>query len=392
MSIIRTVDRYVLREVLAPFLLGVGVLTFALVVARVLKLIEMVVNHGVSFLEIMKLLGLIVPGFLELILPMAVLLGALLGFGRLSGDLELTAARACGISLYRLAIPVMIFATAAWAASSWLAFTARPWAMVHLRAELFDITRTEASDGLKEKIFNKAFTGLAVYVEHIEPPGTHLKGVLISDARNPAQPSTIIAKNGLLLPDERQKFLTLRLLDGSIFGLDVHSATTHLTSFDVYDITITPGEALGVYRHFTEEMSPHELRSAIEAGRRANKRDYLAETEMARKFTVPFAAMLFAMLGITMGLKPARGGQSERFGLSVALFFGYYILMRAGQSFAESGKLNAYLAMGFPDVVFAVLAVSMFYRSATDATDQSRGPGDLLWDMVERFERRRVAA
>ena len=99
----KTLDFYVFGEVLSPLCMGLLVLTFALVVGRLLKLIEMMVNHGVTPMEIMQLLGYIVPGFLELTLPMAVLLGALLGFGRMSADHELIAARACGISLYRLA-------------------------------------------------------------------------------------------------------------------------------------------------------------------------------------------------------------------------------------------------------------------------------------------------
>ena len=101
----KTLDFYVFREVLGPLCLGLLVLTFALVVGRLLKLIEMMVNHGVTPMEILQLLGYIVPGFLELTLPMAILLGTLLGFGRMSADHELTAARACGISLYRLAAP-----------------------------------------------------------------------------------------------------------------------------------------------------------------------------------------------------------------------------------------------------------------------------------------------
>jgi len=103
----KIIDGYVAREILGPFGLGVLLLTFALVTARLLKLTEMVVNHGVSLGVVASLIGFIMPAFLELTFPMAVLLGVLMGFGRMSGDRELIAARACGISLYRLAMPVM---------------------------------------------------------------------------------------------------------------------------------------------------------------------------------------------------------------------------------------------------------------------------------------------
>jgi len=372
--------------------MGLGVLTFALVVARLLKLIELVVNHGVGLGEVLSLIGYIMPGFLELSFPMAVLLGVLLGFGRMSGDQELTAARACGIGLHRMALPVLGVAIIGCGLSAWLAFQVRPWANANLREKLYQLTRTRPMAGLKEKVFNRNFAGLVVYVDQISPADSKLQGVVIADNRNPHQQSTIIAQNGLVIPDERQRAITLRLLDGTNFGVNTEDGTTHVTSFGIYDLTINPGESMGSIQHDPQEMSDRELHQTIADGRNSGKRDFVAETELARRWVLPFATPLFALMGVALGLKPARGGQSERFGVSLSLFFFYYILLRSGQSFSEAGKLNAYIAMGIPDFVFLVLGSCLFYRAATDRGDQGRGPGDLLWDLVERFERLRAAA
>src|SRR3984957_17394256 len=132
------IDRYIAKEIVAPFALGVALLTFALVTGRLLKLTEMVVNRGVTLGDVASLIGYIMPAFLELTFPMAVLLGVLMGFGRMSGDRELIAARACGMSLYRLAIPVLGFAIVIWTISSWLSFSVRPWASGHLRDEIYE--------------------------------------------------------------------------------------------------------------------------------------------------------------------------------------------------------------------------------------------------------------
>src|ERR1700686_3695939 len=113
----RIIDRYVAGEIIGPFVMGGGLLTFALVTGKLLKLTEMVVNHGVGLGQVMSLMGYIMPAFLEMTFPMAVLLGVLMGFGRMSGDRELIAARACGMSLYRLAVPVLGFAAVMWAIS-----------------------------------------------------------------------------------------------------------------------------------------------------------------------------------------------------------------------------------------------------------------------------------
>src|SRR3984885_16184810 len=99
-------------------------------------------------------------------------------------------------------------------------------------------------------------------------------------------------------------------------------------------------------------MTYATLLATIRNGRASGKRDYQAETELARKYMIPIATLLFALLGVSLGLKPARGGQSERFGVSVALFFFYYSLMRVGQTLGERGVLKTFLAMGIPCLVF----------------------------------------
>ena len=386
------IDRYVAREVLAPFAVGVGLLTFALVTGRLLKLSDMVVNHGVSLAEVMRIIGYIMPAFLELTFPMAVLLGVLMGFGRMSSDQEMIAARACGVSLYRLAIPVMGVALMVYAVSSYFAFSLRPWANEHLREKLYELSQTRTSAGLKEKVFNDNFPGLIVYIDQMSDVDSSLKGVMISDAQDPHQQSTIVAKRGVLIPEKHGGSITLRLFDGSIFGVEAKTDATHVTSFKTYDLSVNPAESLGVSEQDPGEMTYSQLRKTIAAAVAAGKRDYEAETELAGKFTVPFATMLFALLGVSLGLKPARGGHSERFGVSVALFFLYYSLMRVGETLAQRGKLNAFVAMSIPDIVFTALAFWLFYRAATDRGNQGRGPGDMIWDLVERYERSRQAA
>lgn len=385
-------DRYVAREVLAPFGLGVALLTFALVTGKLLKLTDMVVNHGVTVGEVLGLLAYIMPAFLELTFPMAVLLGVLLGFGRMSGDREMIAARACGVSLYRLAIPVVAFGICVYVISSWFALSLRPWANAHLEQRIFYLTRTKVASALREKIFNRSFKGIVLYVDQVAPGGSDLKGVMISDARNAEQQNTIIAHSGILIPDERAHTITLRLFDGSIFGVEAKTGAAHITSFKMYDLTVRPEESLGMNPTEPDELSYPALRAAIASARAAGKPDYEAETELARRFTVPFATILFAILGMSLGLKPARGGQSERFGVSVALFFMYYSLMKLGQTLAEGGVLNAFAAMAIPDIVFLALAIWLFVRAAEDLGDQARGPADFVWDLVERYERARQAA
>jgi lipopolysaccharide export system permease protein len=309
----------------------------------------------------------------------------------MSGDQEMTAARACGVSLYRIAVPVMAVALGVYAISSWFAFTVRPWANQRLEDRLYYLTRTRAAAGLREKVFNDDLPGVMIYVDHISNDDGTLHGVLISDSRDPHQQTTIIGKSGLVLPDDKGG-TTLRLFDGSLYGTEANTDQSRVTSFRIYDLSFRPKDAeLGSNRD-PDQLSYGELKARIAKARAAGGPDYEAETELAAKYTVPLATLMFAMLGIALGLKPARGGHSERFGVAVGLFFLYYGLMRVGRTLAERGVLTSFVAMSIPDLVFIALAVWLFVRAAQDKGNQGRGPGDVIWDLVERYERSRKAA
>src|SRR6516164_11253037 len=124
----KILHRYIFREVVTPFVLGLGIFTFVLLIARLLKLIEMVVNRGLPALQILELLGYLMPQFLEVTVPMAMLLAILIAFGRLSADAEMVAMRSSGLSIYQLVPPVILFVLMTVVVTAGLSMYARPWA------------------------------------------------------------------------------------------------------------------------------------------------------------------------------------------------------------------------------------------------------------------------
>lgn len=126
MGIFAKRHRYILRETLTPFLLGLAIFTFVLLMGRLLRLVEMVLNKGVPLIDILKLFAFLLPSFLVLTLPLAFLLGVLLGFGRLSSEAEVIALKSSGISLYDMAKPVLALAVAISLATALLSVFAQP--------------------------------------------------------------------------------------------------------------------------------------------------------------------------------------------------------------------------------------------------------------------------
>jgi lipopolysaccharide export system permease protein len=160
----QTLSRYLISEILPPFLFGLLVFTFILLVARMIKLIELIVTRGVSPVQTAKLFSLILPTFLELTVPMAFLLAILLGLGRLSSDHELLAMKASGISPGQILKPIGAVAAIIAIITLILTMLARPAAQLAIKRELYNIAKTRVGTALKEKVFNDDFPNILIYV------------------------------------------------------------------------------------------------------------------------------------------------------------------------------------------------------------------------------------
>lgn len=393
-GLVRTINRYIFREISIPFVLGLAVFTLILLIARILKLVEMVVNRGVPALEVLKLFSYILPAFLEVTVPMALLLAVLVAFGRLSSDSEITALKTSGVSLYQLLFPVALFAGIVYIVALMVSMYARPWGNTHLRSGLYEIAKTRASAGIKEKVFTDDFAGLVLYVDHIEPPGNTLRGVLISDTRDSMQRNTIFAKVGFLVPNEPLHLLTLRLLDGSVHTLNQKDNSYHRTDFTTYDITLDLNTALANLRareRDPNEMTVPELQAAIAAKRRAGDPAFGEAVELQRKFSIPFACLAFAAIGIPLGILPTRSVRSRGFSLSLVLIFAYYLLLTLGESLGQRGVLPAALAMWLPNLLLSALAMTLFLRAARESF-RSRPPRIEGWLLALRLRLASIGA
>jgi lipopolysaccharide export system permease protein len=376
----RIVHRYVFVEIAVPFLLGLSVFTFVLLIARLLRLIELIVNRGVPFTIILRLLSYIMPAFLEITVPMAMLLAILVAFGRLSADSEMIALRSSGLSLYQLLPPVFAFAILAMFATAIISLYGRPWGNRMLKEELYDIARTRASAGLKPQVFNDEFPGLVIYTDHIDSTTDRLQHVLIADERDPAQHNTIFANEGYMISDRRAQTVTLRLLDGWMHTADTAAKAEYQTDFRTYDVNLDLRQsAQGQHRDpDPNELTLPQLRRAIRAKQAANQPYGPELVEYHRKFSIPSACLVFALVAMPLGIQPARAVKSRGFAVSLALIFVYYIFLSTGQALAERNMLPAIIGLWMPNAVFGVLGLIFFRRAAQELPP-------LFLDRLERW-------
>lgn len=363
----RILFRYFFREVTSPFFLGLIIFTFILLAARILKLVEMVVNKGVPALQMLQIFLYVTPAFFEVTVPMAFLLALFWGLGRMSADREITALKSCGFSLYQLAVPVGISAMVVVLGSFFLSLFVRPWSNTALKQTFYEVTKTRVTAGLKDKTFNDAFEGLVIYAEEIKPPGTVLKGVMIADTRERQRKNTIFAQSGVVITSEDNQILTLKLLDGTIHSVDLPGRDYQTTRFSVYDVTLNLLTAFPEARkpdRDPQDMPLQELHHVIR--KKTEERTDIKEelVEWHRRFALPFANLVFGLIALPLSTQSLWSLRSHGFAGSLAVILSYYLLLTIGEALGKKGGLPPFWALWLPNLVLGSIGGILFVKTA----------------------------
>jgi lipopolysaccharide export system permease protein len=365
----KILHRYVFREILVPFALGLGVFTFVLLLARLLKLIELVVNRGIPASHVIRVFCFLLPAFLEVTVPMAMLLAILVAFGRLSADSEITALRSSGVSLYQLVPPVATFVAIVTVATAGLAWYGRPWGNRALRTAMWDIARSRATAGLKPQIFNDDFPGLIIYAEQIDSTADQLERVMIADERDPQQQNTVFARAGYMISDVERETVTLRLLDGTIHTTDAAAHASYQTAFRSYDVNLDLRATLADAHERMDdpkEQTIGQLRAAIAAKAAEGKVPTAELVEYYRKFSIPFACVVFGLIAMPLGTQANRAVRSRGFAVRLIVIFAYYVLLSTGQGFAEQGRVPPIVGLWLPNVVLGSVGLVLMRRAGRE--------------------------
>lgn len=383
-------SRYITTEILPPFFFGLIAFTVILLVARIIKLIELVVTRGVPLAQIGKLFSLILPTFLEMTVPMAFLLAILLGIGRLSSDHEITAMKALGISPVQILLPVVVIATLICIATLALTMYLRPSAHMTLKRELFNVAKTRVSTALKEKVFNDEFPKVLIYVEEVIPPGDTAQGVLIVDRRDRNREAIILGKVALITSDEAAGNLGLRLFDGSIYERESKRQGFSQTKFNIYDFRLSFDELIGPVRMKADspkEMPIKELWETIRLKASQPSEIIPERMELHQRIAFGFAPLVFALMGVSLSLlpRPSRAGRSWGFVLCLFGLLTYYGLLSIGKALGERAILAPALALWLPNIVLGLLSAYFFAKAMTDSPLYIQSRLELL---VVRIRRR----
>jgi LPS export ABC transporter permease LptF/LPS export ABC transporter permease LptG len=386
----RTLDRYVIREVLAPFALALLVLTFLLIIPFIIEQAENMVAKGVPWPIIFQTTVTLVPQALGLTIPMSLLVGLLVALGRLSGDREVVAMQACGLSPARLLRPAGLLAIVAWAATSWVLIEAIPDANQTFREITSRLVADRAESEVKPRVFFQDFPGFVVYVRDIPPDGGW-SGVLAADTRNPEQTIYYLAKRGRMLVDRDRRVIQLVLTDGTRHSTSTRDAAGYevvrfaetIVPLDPETVFPRTGPARG-----DRELTLAELRARAAELEAKGESSHNQQLEIHTKFSIPVACLVFALIGVALGATDRRDGKFASFVLGLGVIFAYYTVMFTGQSLAKGQYVSPGVARWLPNVVLGIAGAIALWRRMHPVR---RAGGGMIRHLVTRLAARRAA-
>jgi lipopolysaccharide export system permease protein len=373
----RTLNRYIFWDYLVVFLAALGLITFVMTVGAMVKAVDLM-SRGISPLLIVKFFFLNIPYILSFSMPISTLFAALLLFGRLSMDSEISAMKSCGISLWRLAAPLILFSILLSGLCIYINSEVAPVAK-HANKELLRTAGVEEPINLLEEgRFIRDFPGLMIYVGRKN--GTAVKDVVAYELTKQGNVKrSVRAKQGELEADNASRMLTVKLYDVRIEmpdAADPHdvSKTTYVNA-QYYPIKLDfekmqkgkpstlkrnqmrMGQLVDRIRHIERDFP---MLSAAE--RLVEKTRLIVEAN--QRISIAIGCFSFMLIGIPLGVKSHRKETSVGMVLSLVIVFAYYFFIIVAESLADYPWLHPNLILWLPLVVAQVCGLWLIQRSS----------------------------
>ena len=295
-------DRYMLRQLLVALAAVTTALVALIWLTQSLKLVELVVNRGLSFRVFLELTSLLIPGFVAVILPITTFVVVQFVYQRLAGDRELTVMRAAGLSPWALARPAVMLGCLSMAFCLVLNIWIVPVSSEAFRRYQFEIRNRVAAFLLQEGVFTAISDQLTVYVRSRDQNGT-LRGILVEDDRQANSRATILAERGRLLPSTGAPKVLLQ--NGSREEIDRKTGRLEVLTFTEYTIDLaTAGHGEEQQLRDVNEMSMGELLNPDPRSTRPQDVGKLL-VEAHHRLTQPITALGFSLVAVASVLTGA---------------------------------------------------------------------------------------
>lgn len=377
----KSFDRYLLKEIAPPFALGLLVYTTTLLINMIFVLSRPLIEKEASTLTIIKILIYLLPDFLAFTIPMATLMGVLVGLSRMSTDSEIIAFRTMGVNNFRILKPVLVFSVIAWLFSSWLIMYMAPEANFRLSKLMTQVYLKRNVSEIKPGDFYRKFNFYTLYFNDIDSRTNEWKDVFIYSRKKGDSDTIILAKRGKFLQGKNMK-------DGYILLTDVlvhrYKKSDPEKSYEVTTYKYLKEEI----RDFIEIKQTRRSKQLIfpklleKMKEEPGKVDLMIEFH--RKFSLPIASIALGLLALSLGISTKKGGKISGFTISLGIIFTYYTTSVVSENLVRKGILSPFLGMWGAVILLFILGIILYYYTSKEKTIN----WNKVFDFFDRIKKR----
>ena len=362
----RKVDSVLYKEITAPALIALLILTFVVFAREFSRRAEILILKDASTLTVLEVILSLLPSILIFTVPLSFLIGSLIGFSRLSSDSEIVAMQAGGISPLKMLQPALKIGMGVTLIALLLTLFVLPAANWNLRQIRHEIGLQPVRSQIRPRVFNENLPDKILYVEDVQPATGYWKGVFLADIPTSGERRIILSKEGQVLVTPDSKTLQLNFRGGSIYTFSKQSAEeSSLTRFRIQDVAVRFPE-MGAVRSGpkkAEDKGVGELLADLKKGSSETQRK--SWVELQARLALPLSTLLFAVLGVTLGIRAHRGGRPHGFVLSMVIAFGYYTLFASGMELASNGVLPPFWGVWGTNILLALGTLLSLHSSTS---------------------------
>ncbi len=373
---IKKLDLYMVREHVGPFVGGLLTLTILMLLNRIFQLLDLIIKKGVPIATVFQVFMLSLPFILAMTVPMALLISSLVAFGRFSQDFEILAAKSLGISFRRVLFGPIAFGTIIAVLMVLFNNYVLPDANHKVKNLVFDISLKKPAIRIKEGVFTK-INNYHIYVESKDDRTGRIYNVKIEQPQGDGKITTITSKNGIV--DIKDSFLILTLYNGTIYQTEGKSNQEfRAIHFQRHAISIPVDTRLvkkeRAYRG-EREMNIAQLEAKIKEKDKEIKSTndtfrikiltHIKDRyriEIHKKFSLPFAGIIFIIVGAAISTITRRGGYGSAFGFSFLIYTFYYIMLIGGEELGRRGYVSPFISMWGANIIFSLIAILLARR------------------------------
>jgi len=389
----KTIDRYILAKTLAPLLACIAIALVAMLLERMLRLLDFMLDRGGPFYLVLKMLANLIPHYLGLAIPVAFFVGMLLAVMRLSGDSELDAIHAMGVGLRRLLLPLVGLAIVLLIATAIVIGLLQPYTRYAYRALVYTATHTVWNSALERGTFFTGLGNIAIMVDDIGDGGRKLTGIFLHRTEDDGSTTTISAEQGQLFRLKKDFTLDLQLLNGSWTRCDSRGEHCTVLTFDKSDVPLDMSNGGSIIRitprgEVVKELTLPELWDMRHDPPPPLTR-YMIAAELNSRLVRTVSLLFLPLLAVPLGIVSRRAKRSVGVVAGLVLLVLFHNVLRFGESMVETGVLPPGIALWLPGGIFAAIGAWAFHMT-------SKRPGynpvsatlDRMSDIVESVRNR----